>query len=99
MSKVGRRGFLAGAVAVSATGAMTGARPAVADEQGGVGLPGASVRPGDPRYLDLVRGTNQRWIGTPDVVHVVSTPVEALAAVRAAVSAGKRIGIRSGGHC
>ena len=98
MSELGRRGFLAGAVGVSAAGVLSGAGTAAAAEQG-VGLPGTSVKPGDPRYVDLVRGTNQRWIGNPDVVQVVSTPTEVLTAVQAAVSAGKRIGIRSGGHC
>ncbi|GAB3903213.1 BBE domain-containing protein [Kibdelosporangium lantanae] len=98
MGELGRRGFLAGAVAASAAGVLTGTGTASADEQG-VGLPGTSVRPGDPRYVDLIRGTNQRWVGNPDCVQVVSTPAEVVTAVRAAVTAGKRIGIRSGGHC
>jgi hypothetical protein len=99
MSEVGRRRFLAGAgaaVAVSATGALTAT--AAADEQA-VGLPAATVRPGDSRYIDLVRGTNQRWVGTPEAVRVVNSTDQVVAAVQDAVTAGKRIGVRSGGHC
>ena len=53
MSEVGRRRLLAGAgaaVAVSATGVLSGAT-AGADEQA-IGLPPTTVKPGDSRYID-----------------------------------------------
>jgi FAD binding domain-containing protein/berberine-like enzyme len=99
MSEVGRRRFLTGAgaaVAVTASGALAGT--AVAAEEA-VGLPATTVKPGDARYIDMVRGTNQRWIGTPEVVRVVNSTDQVVAAVQDAVTAGKRIGVRSGGHC
>jgi FAD binding domain/Berberine and berberine like len=99
MTEVGRRRFLAGAgaaVAVSATGALAGTAVAAQDA---VGLPATTVRPDDSRYIDMVRGTNQRWVGTPEAVRVVNSTEQVLAAVQEAVTAGKRIGVRSGGHC
>src|SRR4051812_46712128 len=96
MSEVGRRRFLTGAVAVTATRALTGT--AAADETA-IGLKPATVRPGDSRYIDMVPGSNQRWVGSPEAVRVVNSTDQVLAAVQEAVTAGKRIGIRSGGHC
>nr|CTQ90909.1 FIG00553873: hypothetical protein [Kibdelosporangium sp. MJ126-NF4] len=86
------------AVGVAATGALGGT--AVAQQaEAGVSLPAATVRPGDGRYVDLVRGTNPRWIGTPESVRVVNSTAQVVAAVQEAVTAGKQIGVRSGGHC
>jgi hypothetical protein len=64
-----------------------------------VSLPATTVKPGDARYIDMVRGTNPRWIGSPEVVRVVNTTEQVVTAVQDAVTAGKRIGVRSGGHC
>jgi FAD/FMN-containing dehydrogenase len=100
MSEVGRRSFLAGAgaaAAVTATGALAGT--AVAEDVASVGLPAVTVKPSDARYIDLVRGSNQRWVGSPEAVRVVNTTDQVVAAVQEAVNAGKRIGVRSGGHC
>jgi hypothetical protein len=58
-----------------------------------------TVTPGTPRYVDLVRGFNQRWAGTPDAVVVVGSTAQVVQAVQAAVTAGKRLAVRSGGHC
>jgi hypothetical protein len=52
----------------------------------------------DPRYESLLRGTNHRFVAKPDYVRVVTTTDEVVAAVGAAVAAGKRIAVRSGGH-
>ena len=58
------------------------------------------VNPGDPLYRDLqLRGNNRRFVGTPDRVYPVADTSQVVAAVDAAVSAGKRLAVRSGGHC
>ncbi|MGW3075608.1 FAD-binding oxidoreductase [Kitasatospora sp. NPDC001132] len=59
----------------------------------------AVIRPGDPRYENLVQGYNHRFVGRPDEVRLVTTTEEVVAAVGEAVAAGKRIAVRSGGHC
>ncbi len=59
----------------------------------------ATVTPGTPRYPDLVRGFNQRWVGNPDYVRVVGTTAQVVQAVQEAATAGKRLTVRSGGHC
>ena len=58
-----------------------------------------TVLPDDARYADLVRGVNQRWVGKPDYVCVPSTTEEVVQAVGTAVREGRRIAVRSGGHC
>ncbi|SDL98509.1 FAD/FMN-containing dehydrogenase [Nonomuraea jiangxiensis] len=63
-------------------------------------MPAAKVGPRDTRYPDLVaRGANQRFRGTPEYVHLASSTDQVAAAVAAAVKAGKRIAVRSGGGC
>ncbi|MBW4722179.1 FAD-binding oxidoreductase [Saccharothrix obliqua] len=57
------------------------------------------VLPQDGRYPDLVRGKNQRWVGRPDYVCLPTSGPEVRRAVQDAVTARKRISIRSGGHC
>lgn len=56
------------------------------------------VRPDDPRYEDLVRRGNRRFVGTPDEVRVVGSTEQVVAAVRDAVRAGSRVAVRAGGH-
>lgn len=58
-----------------------------------------TVRPGDARYGELTVGNNRRFTAAPDAVHLVRTTEQAVHAVRAAVHAGKRVSVRSGGHC
>ncbi|WP_051853191.1 FAD-binding oxidoreductase [Streptomyces aureocirculatus] len=58
-----------------------------------------TVVPNDSRFPDLVRGINQRWVASPDYVRLVTTTAQAVRAVQEAVSAGKRLTVRSGGHC
>ncbi|BCB83930.1 FAD-binding oxidoreductase [Phytohabitans suffuscus] len=58
-----------------------------------------SVRPGDPRYDDLVRRGNRRFVGSPDEVRVVGSTEQVVAAVRDAVRTGRRLAVRGGGHC
>ncbi|MGW5675839.1 FAD-dependent oxidoreductase [Streptomyces sp. NPDC003860] len=110
---LGRRSVLTGAAVVAGGAAVAAALPANAraavgaSGTGGAGGAGATsaladlvdVAPQDPRYPDLVRGTNQRWVASPEQVRLVTTPDQALRAVREAASANKRLTVRSGGHC
>jgi len=99
MSEVGHRRFLAGAgaaVAVSASGVL--ADTAEADQQS-VGMQATTVKPDDAQYIDIIWGTNQRWVGNPDVVRVRNSADQVVAAIQDTVTTGKRIGVRSGGHC
>ncbi len=57
------------------------------------------VKPGDPRYVDLISGTNQRFIGSPERIRLITSTADAVHAVQEAVREGKRIAVRSGGHC
>ncbi|WP_260478773.1 FAD-binding oxidoreductase [Kibdelosporangium aridum] len=102
MSEVGRRRFLAGAGAAAvgvATTSTLGTTAVAQEAEAGISLPATTVRPGDSRYVDMVRGTNPRWIGSPEAVRVVNSTAQVVAAVQEAVTAGKQIGVRSGGHC
>ena len=104
--RVTRRGFLkgtaAGAVSIAALG-RTGSAPAhwtdVPKLPGVTDPPGIIIRPDDPRYDALVVGTNQRFVGTPDCVHLVGDADEVVSAVQSAVDSGRRITVRGGGHC
>jgi aclacinomycin oxidase len=60
----------------------------------------AEVNPGDPLYRDLqLRGYNRRFVGTPDSVFVVEDTDQVVSAVDAAVASGRKLAVRSGGHC
>jgi hypothetical protein len=64
------------------------------------GKPLAEVNPGDPLYRDLqLRGYNRRFVGTPDSVFVVDNTEQVVHAVDAAIASGKKLAVRSGGHC
>jgi len=58
-----------------------------------------TVPAGDPRYESLVESFNHRFVGRPDYVQFVDTTEQVVKAVTDAVTAGKRIVVRSGGHC
>ncbi|WP_309113196.1 FAD-binding protein [Saccharothrix sp.] len=58
-----------------------------------------SIGATDSQYEDLVRGVNQRWVGAPERVVVVRTAEDVRRVVREAVRDGKKISVRSGGHC
>ncbi|MFG3660744.1 FAD-binding oxidoreductase [Streptomyces sp. NPDC047706] len=98
-----RRRFIAGAGAaaaasgtVAALGTATPAAHAAPAATAGA-IP--TVRPGDPRYVDMVSGMNARLVGTPDAVRLPATTRQVVQVVREAVQADKRIVVRSGGHC
>jgi FAD binding domain/Berberine and berberine like len=57
------------------------------------------ITPTDQQYEDLVRGVNQRWVGTPESVAIVRSARDVVKVVQQAVDQGKRISVRSGGHC
>jgi len=77
---------------------MTGV-PVEAPAAGRLTSVAATVLPGDPRYDDLVRGWNARFAGTPDYVRLVASTEDVVSAVQEAVDSGRRIAVRSGGHC
>lgn len=101
MQQITRRRLLSGVGLAGAATALTTASPATAAPPStATAAPRATVvRPGDPRYGDLVRGYNQRWVGTPDHVVLVSDADQVVTAVQRAVDTGRRLAVRSGGHC
>ncbi|MFF9780018.1 FAD-binding oxidoreductase [Streptomyces sp. NPDC013978] len=99
-----RRRSLLALSAGTGTAAVLGATPVAAQSHGRAdappgALPPEVVTPSDGRYADLVRGWNQRWVASPGAIHLVHTPEQALDAVQHAVRSGRRLSVRSGGHC
>ncbi|MEV4014955.1 FAD-binding protein [Nonomuraea angiospora] len=93
---VSRRGVLAGAGAAAVTLLGTGdAEAQAAPEAFGP----VTVRPGDIRYDNLLRGNNFRFVGRPDEIRVVGSTEQVVRAVQDAVRTGRRVAVRSGGHC
>jgi hypothetical protein len=92
-----RGAALAGTATAAASGltAVT-ATPAQATEPAEVG---ALIRPDDPRYPLLTTGNNQRYVAAPEYVKMIRSTADAERALHAAHRAGKRISVRSGGHC
>ncbi|HEX5402450.1 MAG TPA: FAD-binding protein [Pseudonocardiaceae bacterium] len=89
----------AGGSALALTGTAGPAASAATGAAEDLGIPETTVGPTDPRYADLVRGNNLRYVGTPDYVRQVTSVDEIVRAVQAAVSSGTRLAVRSGGHC
>ncbi|MEU8080906.1 FAD-binding protein [Catellatospora citrea] len=96
---VKRRGLIVGAALAGggASGLLAGT-PAAA-ETAALATQGGVVGPRDIRYPDLVVGGNQRFVGTPDYVHVARSTRDVVDAVQQAVRTGRRLAVRSGGHC
>ncbi|MEU3356045.1 FAD-binding protein [Streptomyces sp. NPDC037389] len=93
-----RRGVLAGTAALGATAAGLSAPEAVAAAPARSGP--ATVGPDDTRYPSLIlRGSNARFVGKPDYIRVADTTGQVVEAVQQAVREGRRIAVRSGGHC
>lgn len=64
------------------------------------GLPvDITVTPADARYPGLVEGYNHRFVGRPEYVRLAASTAHVVAALDEAVSTGRRIAVRSGGHC
>ncbi|MFJ1646567.1 FAD-binding protein [Streptomyces sp. NPDC088258] len=100
-----RRELLGAAGALAAGGAVagltTGCSPDSAAAAAGAARPPGpvSVRPPDPRYASLVRGDNWRFVGKPDEIRMASSTEQVADAVSEAVRSGRRLAVRSGGHC
>jgi hypothetical protein len=101
MTGISRRGFLGGTAAAAGVATVGIAAPAAAapTTAATTTTPPVTVLPADPRYQELTVGYNQRWVGSPDYVRVVSSTEQVVQAVQEAVSAGKRLSVVCGGHC
>ncbi|CAM5530629.1 FAD-binding oxidoreductase [Streptomyces avidinii] len=114
MNGVDRRTMLTRSAAVVTGAAVTGAlsgpmaaaaphAPHASGEAGSAAAhaagTGSVVRPGDPRYDMLTTGNNQRFVARPEYIKMVRSTADAERALRDAVRAGKRVSVRSGGHC
>ncbi|MFC9030707.1 FAD-binding oxidoreductase [Streptomyces arboris] len=102
MNSTTRRRFLGTTAllgAASATGVAGASTSAAQGRSPAATADGPHVVPGSVQYEDLSRGVNQRWAGTPDWIRVPRTTEQVVAAVQKAVDSGRRIGVRSGGHC
>ncbi|GAA0929885.1 FAD-binding oxidoreductase [Nonomuraea longicatena] len=100
MSEVTRRGFIGSTAVVGGGIAAAGLAPAGAAHAQKAAVKAVVVRPDDPRYEDLaVRRTNERFQPRPEYFHVVGSTEQVVGAVQEAVRAGRRVTVRSGGHC
>ncbi|WP_394617620.1 FAD-dependent oxidoreductase [Lentzea sp. JNUCC 0626] len=99
--RVSRRALLAGAGAVAATGVVVQGQAAAQPSAARAGQAGSLPRivPGEARYENLLRGNNFRFVGQPDEIRVVTSAEQVVRAVDEAVRAGRRVAVRSGGHC
>ncbi|NGN63602.1 FAD-binding oxidoreductase [Streptomyces sp. A7024] len=91
-------GAAAAGIGGLAAPASARAHPSAAAAAAGPG-PAATVTPGDARYRDMISGSNGRWRAAPEAIRVPRTTAQVVDAVQEAVRAGKRIAVRSGGHC
>jgi len=58
------------------------------------------IGPDDARYADLInRGANKRFKSKPDYVRLVGSTEQVVTALQEAVQEGRRVVVRSGGHC
>ena len=106
MSGIDRRTMLTRSTAAIGGAALAGtlAGPAVAASPGTPSAAradsaGATIRPDDPRYTNLTAGNNQRFVARPDYVRMIRSTADAEQALKDAVRQGKRVSVRSGGHC
>ncbi|MEU0757385.1 FAD-binding protein [Streptomyces albogriseolus] len=102
MTVPSRRRFVAGSLTAGAAAGLTaaGVAPAAAQDTPASLGDAATVTPGDPRYAELsARGSNKRFTAHPEAFRLAATTADVVAAVDDAVRAGKRIAVRSGGHC
>ncbi|GAA3044257.1 FAD-binding oxidoreductase [Actinokineospora globicatena] len=102
MGTVSRRAVIAGGVA--AGGAVVGG--AAVPALGGSAVaaqspvePLVTVLREDPRHPGLSRGQNQRFASDPECVYLPTTTAQVVTAVQRAVHAGRKVTVRSGGHC
>ncbi len=106
MAELGRRALftraaVVGAGAVSA-GSFVAAAPAAAERSGRTEcspFDPVTIEPGDVRYDSFLRQHNTRFSGRPDRVTVAGSAQDVVDALGRAVGAGRRVSVRSGGHC
>ncbi|WP_240507416.1 FAD-binding oxidoreductase, partial [Streptomyces kanamyceticus] len=102
MGKLPRRRVLRGTVVAGGAAALTGLGGTAAARPGKnrAGVPGpVTVVPADPRYASMNKTYNGRFTPRPDAVRAVYSAEQVIQAVDEAVRTGKRIAVRSGGHC
>ncbi|WP_267245057.1 FAD-binding oxidoreductase [Streptomyces sp. PR69] len=93
-------GAAAGSGAAAAATAGSGAGAAAHGRRPPPPLGPVRAGPDDPRYEHLVsRGQGTRFKGSPDLVYVVGSTRQVVRAVNESVRAGRRLAVRSGGHC
>ncbi|WP_030422940.1 FAD-dependent oxidoreductase [Streptomyces sp. NRRL F-5065] len=102
-SVLARSAALAGGATAAAAGLTTAAAGPAEAVPVTAGKPpsgaGALIGPHDPRYPLLTTGNNQRYVAAPEYVKMIRSTADAEKALRTAHRAGKRISVRSGGHC
>jgi FAD/FMN-containing dehydrogenase len=101
---IARRRLFTSAAALGGTAALGGAlggeaAAAPGQEASATGFGPVTVTPADSQYGELVHGMNRRYVGSPEAVHLVDDVSQVAGVVQAAVTAGKRLTVRSGGHC
>ncbi|WP_086666782.1 FAD-binding oxidoreductase [Lentzea kentuckyensis] len=99
MTDQSRRRLLLGAAAMPVAAAVSPMLPRTAAAADVVEPPTTVVTPTDRQYADLVIGSNARFVATPRQVHVVGSAAQVVRSVQAAVDAGLKVVVRSGGHC
>lgn len=103
MTAPNRRRFVTGTIAAAASAGVAGGAGVANAATSGTSATGQNavvVDPSDPRYEDLaVRGSNKRFSTRPDAFLLATTTDQVVRAVQKAVREGKRIAVRSGGHC
>lgn len=106
MPRIDRRDLLRTGTLAAAGLATTyagGAAPAAAAPPTGAGCPPplgpVTVAPDDPQFADLVSRGHKRYVADPDYVRVVGSTPQVAQALQEAVDSGRRVMVRSGGHC
>lgn len=97
-----RRSLLLGGAAMAGGGALAATAMTPAAATAAPPDPhdaGAQITPDDPRYTALTTGNNQRYESAPEYVKMIRSTADAERALRDAYRAGKRVSVRSGGHC
>lgn len=94
-----RRKFIGTSLAAVSSSALLSGKAAAADSSSIAFKKGEKIAPDDLRYPDLMSGNNQRFVAKPDYIRMIRSSEDTRIAVQEAVNAGKRVSVRSGGHC
>lgn len=99
MPSLSRRTMLSGGLALGGTallGRKGGASPWLDESPQREVL---TIGRGDVRYPSLTRGQNQRFTSTPESVLLPRSTADVVQVVHSGVCEGRKITVRSGGHC